>query len=182
MKGPLVGIALLVVATTASAIDVVVPVGNMAVLNNGAGAARVVFRPGAIELPENIAIGKATLSFSLPSIGEAKAVRVRLHPVTTAWTAGLVTWSAGWSQPGGDFDLDLAADTEIIIGAGGQASFDVTGILQEIEAGYFADGFILTVPQEEGIGLNVSDLPAFAAVGSATVNVFYRSISERQID
>jgi hypothetical protein len=182
MKTLRIGLMVLTLGSSAFAVDSVIPLGDMSVLENGAGKARIVFHPAPLDLPENIAIGRAQLSFAIPLVGETRTVRVRVHPVTSAWTAGLVTWTLGWSQPGGDFDPDLAADAEVTLGVGGEASFDVTGILQEIEAGYFADGFILTVPQEDGVGLNVADVAAFTGVAAATFDVFYRSIPERQIE
>lgn len=169
--------AVFVMAATALASDDIIGVGEVALLEDGVGAARIVFRPAPPELPEYVAIGRATLEFDLPSAGEVRRLRLRVHPVTTSWRAGLVSWTAGWSRPGGDFDEDLAADAEVVVGRGGEVGFDVTGILQEIHGGLASDGFILTVPKEVGIGLRVEDAQAFSNLGAARLEVSFRKVT-----
>jgi hypothetical protein len=105
-----------------------------------------------------------------------RAFELWIHPVTRAWNPGTVEWRRGWSRPGGDFDDELPSIAQLDLRTPvSEVAFDVTGIMKEIlESGMEAHGFLLTVAPADGIGLRVDDLPRFAGLANAGLELKYR--------
>lgn len=166
------------VAGTALAAGHVAGVHDIAVIENGEGATRVLFRAGGLEELGDIAISRATLTVPVAGLAEDRVLELWIHPVTSAWDPSSVEWERGWSRPGGDFDDELLSIARLDLrSAATDVTFDVTSLMKEIvESEMQADGFILTVAPHDGIGIRTEDLPRFADLASAEVEVSYRSV------
>jgi len=175
--------ALLVAASIygndASAAGVRGAVRDVAVIQDGAGSARILFRASTAvsDLSEAI-ISKAHLTIATTGLPDARTLRVRVYPLTAVgWSPLGASWS-GWTRPGGDYDEELFASAELdLAGGGATATFDVTAILKEVvEEGLTADGFLLTVDPVAGTGISVADLTRFGTLTGATFDVSYRNV------
>jgi hypothetical protein len=155
---------------------------EFATMDNGSGAARILFKvDAAVRDLEDVAIWRATLR--VPVSGEAASETLRLHvyPVSRNWNAGSVDWNTGWDRPGGDFDREMYARGELALARGGaqELEVDVTHLLKEIvEAGMPAHGFLVTVNPADGEGLRLADLPRFGSLAGAELEIRYRSLGE----
>ena len=49
-------------------------------------------------------------------------------------------------------------------------------VKEMVEHRMFADGFILTVDPERGVGIPIADLPRLQALGSASLEIIYRKV------
>jgi hypothetical protein len=113
------------------------------------------------------------------SAGEGK-VLLRLHPVTSTWSAGGASWSGGWSRPGGDFDETVYSRTEVDLGRQGTVSLDATVPLREsLVGGMSSYGFLLTVDPRSGEGLTSDIAGRLQNLGSATLELKYRKVPPR---
>lgn len=146
---------------------------------DGEGVARVLFKVNAPVNLDGVAIRRATLRLSASGSIESRKIRLRVHPVTTAWNSGAVSWTSPWTRPGGDFDDELHGRAQLDLGVGtADLRFDVTPIVKEIvEHGMEADGFILTVDPADGRGIRTADLARLQNLVGATLEVTYRRVS-----
>lgn len=160
-----------------------VGIGDLTTIANDRGAARILFKAPSMDRA-NIAVSRATLTVAVTGPVAARRMGLRIHPVTTSWMPGGVSWTAGWSRAGGDFDDDLYAWAELDLNRGAtDLVFDMTRVVKEIvEEGVFADGFILTVDPGEGVGLPADDVTRFEDLSSASLDVTYRYIHPRRRD
>lgn len=156
------------------------PIAESAVIHDGFGSARILLKIGQQLPPPGSLVSRATLRVPLSGLVSAKTIRASLHPVTRAWNARSVSWSSGWSRPGGDFNDELFAEVEADLGRNDALTFDVTHLIKEIvEEGVFADGFILTVHPGDGIGYSEEDAARFQGISGATLDVRSRIIGVR---
>lgn len=157
-------------------------VEDVAVIQNGEGAARVLFRSPETLARDGIAIRRATLTIPISGPSEARALHFEIHPVTANWDPRNVDWTTGWSRPGGDFDDQLLALTRVELDRGATtATLDVTFLVKEIvQAGMTADGFILTVVPQDGDGIRTEDLPRLAGLAEAALAVSYIKMPSRE--
>jgi hypothetical protein len=120
------------------------------------------------------------VEFTVDAVPVELEEQIQVHPITTTWTAGAVTWTSGWQKPGGDIDADLYSRRDIDLSKGRQqVGLDLTGLLKEqIEEGMFADGFLLTVPPYVGEGIPAAALTRYVSVANATLAVTYREVSD----
>ncbi len=148
------GLVLAAVAPSAFAAERTLAVRDVHVIEDGRGAARVLFRVGDVPSLDREAVLRATLRVPYAGAAEGRRMELRVSAVTTAWDAGR-GWSGGWRTPGGDVDPELSARASAdLSGSGGVAVFDLTSAFREIhEEGTFADGFLLTErhPSREGL-------------------------------
>ena len=143
-------------------------------IQHESGAGRILFRADLEPQEPRVLVGRALARVPLDSIELSRSMTLRVHPVTTAWTAGAVSWTSGWTRPGGDFDDRLRARAEVS-GGSVEAIFDITVIAKEmLEHGMTNYGFILTLEPSEGLGLPEADLEAFESLSGATVEVDWR--------
>lgn len=152
-------------------------VRDVAVMQDGAGSARIVFRAAtSVSGLSEAILSRAQLTVTTSGVAGARILRVRIYPVTTVgWSPLGVSWTA-WARPGGDYDEELFASAELDFTRGSAtATFDVTAILKEVlESGMTADGFLLTVDPADGTGIGVTDLPRFGTLAGATFDLSYR--------
>jgi hypothetical protein len=154
-------------------------VRDVAVIQDGRGAARILLRAdAAITGLADVAISQATLTVTTAGIPEARTLRLRVYPITTTgWTLS-ASWTGGWSRAGGDYDEEMFATADVDLSTGaGAAVFDVTSMLKEVlEAEMTADGFLITVDPVDGAGIPVTDLVRFGTLATATFDVRYRNV------
>lgn len=144
-------------------------------IEHESGAGRILFRANLVPEEENVLVRRALVRVPLGSVEFSRHMILRIHPVTTPWTAGQVSWTTGWSRDGGDFDDALWGRAEVFPSSAGVATFDITVIAKEmLEHGMANYGFILTIDPDEGVGLPASDLDALDALSGATVQVDWR--------
>ena len=153
-------------------------VADVTVIENGEGAARVLFRCPPVHAAEGLAVRRATLTLSITGPSEARTVHLQVHPVTREWDPRTVSWESGWSRPGGDFDDELYARTRVALDRGATtAHLDVTSLVKEIvESGFVVDGFILTVAPRDGEGIRTEDLSRLEGLTGATFDLMYRAV------
>jgi hypothetical protein len=170
--------SLLLAAGAASAAPLAASVQDVTVIQDGAGSARILFRPGpTVSGLTGTSISNATLTLPTAGLPAQRGLRLRIYPVTTTWSTAGATWTTGWRRAGGDFDDEIFASADVDFTRGAAtAVFDVTGILKEVlEAGMPADGLILTVHSLDGAGIPVADLARFGTLATATFDIRYRA-------
>ena len=88
-----------------------------------------------------------------------------------------MSWSNGWSRPGGDFDESVYSAFSLDLGRGAHAaSTDVSQLLKEVyESGASSEGVLLTLHSDdaEREGIASQDLLRFSSLASATLHVNY---------
>ena len=117
------------------------------------GVGRVLFRAN-LDVPEEyVAVRRALVRVPLGSLEISRDMTLRIHPVTTQWARGGVTWTNGWSRPGGDFEDLVHGRGELVVGRQDELIFDVTILATEIlEHGVPNRGFLLTIDPGQGLG------------------------------
>jgi hypothetical protein len=172
---------MLVLATVVQGDQASVGLRDVTTIENGSGAARVLFR--ANELPDlgSVAINRAILT--LPWSGERvnRTIPLQLSAVSQDWSAGSVAWNTGWLTPGGDVYDQLYSRLEVNCSEGRTSlRFDVTNILKEdLEAGVPIHGFLLSLQPRYGVGLQVPDLARLQGLETGTLEISYRTIPRR---
>ena len=156
-------------------------VGDYAVIDNGEGVHRCLFKVDGLGNLQSVAISHAQLEFDIPGQVVDRRLHLRICPVTTPWSAASVDWTNGWRHPGGDFDADLSCLARIDLSrTGRKAVFDLTPILKEwLESGAEFDGFILTTQERDGEGLGGDDLSRLTGLQNASLTVSYRNVPPR---
>jgi len=166
--------AMLIGATAAGADTLTTAVRDVTVISDGNGSSHVLFDTASLGNLGNVAISRATITFSLSGSAVAERVSLRLHPVTSSWSPGGASWTS-WSRPGGDFDDGVYSRTELDLARSGTVSIDATSLLKEmIEGGMTAYGFILTEGSGGGNGLSTAAIARLQNLGSATLELHYR--------
>ena len=149
-------------------------------IDDGEGSARILFRVSELAQLDGIAIRRATLRVPLQGQVDQRTINLRVYPVTTTWNEGTVTWTNGWTRPGGDFDEEVFGRGTLELASGAsELQLDVTGLLKEVvEMDLTSDGFIVSVAPGDGIGLDSDDVSRLR-LAEAEVEVRYRRIRER---
>jgi hypothetical protein len=96
---------------------------------------------------------------------------LEVFPLTTAWSAGSVSWDAPWRQPGGDYQVIRGAYTRRGDESDQPARFNVSSAIRAVVNDGASDaGFILMPSRHAAEGTSPSGLPeAFATeVGALT--------------
>ncbi|MFN8179274.1 MAG: hypothetical protein U0167_15185 [bacterium] len=154
--------AAVLLATTAWSEERTVPVRDVAVVQDGHGAARVFFRLGAISISQSTLIDRAVLTVPFTGDLADRAIELRVSPVTQAWAG-----NPSFDTP---YDDSLSGRCEVDLRRGsGVANFDLTVALKEsLEEGVFSDGFVLTARSE---GATATDLARFGTLSGATLRL-----------
>jgi hypothetical protein len=170
--------ALVLLMGDASARELTVGVRDVSVIDNGAGLYRVLFKLEPSSDLQHVIIGEASLNFAMAGTPEPRRLRLHAYPVTTSWSAGSVSWTTPWTRPGGDFDQDLYASTEIDLSRGATTvGLDLTLLIEEIvEAGRAADGFLITVDPSQGRGLSAEDVQRLQGLRTGGVEIECRTV------
>jgi hypothetical protein len=144
---------------------------DVAYIDDGEGTSRILFRMGDLSDLGHFVVSSAMLNVALAGSAESRALDLRVHNMTTDWNAGSVSWTSGWTRPGGDFEEEVYASSRLDLSRGATiASIDLTPLLKETyEAGVAPRGYLITLANTEG--LTASDRSRFANLSSATVSV-----------
>jgi hypothetical protein len=161
----------MILAPVAHAAGVDRAIYDVAYIDDGEGASRILFRVGDLSDLGHFVVSSATLNVTLAGSAEARALDLRIHNVTTDWNAGSVSWTSGWTRPGGDFDDEVYASSRLDLSRGATtASIDLTPLLKETyEAGVTPRGYLITLANTDG--LTASDRSRFTNLSTATVSV-----------
>lgn len=151
----------------ASAERLTSPITDVTAVSDARGGSRVLFRwaPG---LGEDVAVRKATLRFEPSGDPVARALTVRVYPVTAPWAGpGDVSFDAGiWSYG----HLNLAEHGPVIL--------DVTTVVKDlVEGGRQGYGFMMAADGAEEEGLSQADVARLAGLSTATIDVVWRKTS-----
>ena len=146
-----------------------------AIVEPETGVGRVLFRAN-LEVPDpHVAVRRALVRVPLGTLEISRDMTLRIHPVTREWARGGVTWTSGWSRPGGDFEDLLHGRAEVAEGRQDELIFDVTIMAKEIlEYGAPNLGFLLTIDPGEGLGVPGADLVRLGSLSGARLEVEYR--------
>ena len=173
----MVGLVLLLGTSMAHGNAVERSVSDVAYIDNGEGESRVLFRWGDLSELGHIVIKGARLEIPITGSATERALELRFHNLTTEWNAGSVSWSNGWSRPGGDFDESVYSALSLDLGRGAHAATaDVSQLLKEVyESGASSEGVLLTLHSDEAEreGIASGDLSRFSSLASATLHVDY---------
>jgi hypothetical protein len=137
------------------------------------GVGRVLFRADLSVEDENVSVRRAYVRVPMTAVELSEPMTLRIHPVTSEWDAGAVSWTS-WSEPGGDFESEVHGRAEVSARAEGEIVFDITILAKDIlEHGVPNRGFLLTIDPGEGVGIPPGDVDAWDLQG-ASVEVQYR--------
>lgn len=133
----------LLAASTAVAEEVVFPVRDVAVVQDGNGSARVLVRTELPPPDDRVLVDRAILVLPWEGPAEERVIDLRVCPVTESWQGG-----GRWETP---FDRELYSRATMDLHRGsGAISFDVTVALQAArEQGSATNGFVLTAADAE---------------------------------
>jgi hypothetical protein len=91
-----------------------------------------------------------------------------------------VSWTSGWSAPGGDIHEELYARGLFDAGrAQSELKLDVSVILTEFSDGMQMHGFLLTVPPFHGEGFRGEVLGVLSRLSEGSLEVSYRPVIPR---
>lgn len=152
--------------------------GRSATIDDGEGHSRILLPWAAPTEDENVTVSRAIFHFEVGGETEERLLRVRLYPITSAWTPETVDWANGWSSPGGDIDEEVWCHATIELERGSHTfAFDVTNVVKEVmEEGYEPYGFLITSEPSEGIGLQEGDLGRFSEIADGSLEVSWRRV------
>lgn len=162
---------------SANAHEAIGGLGQVAVIANDDGDARILFRTTGLTLPErNVAVQRALLRFWMQGELADRRSEIRVFPISRDWNPTTVDWEGSWTEPGGDFDRELYARKEIEFSRGShEVAVDMTLLMKEIYEGGLADfGFIVSVADGEGEGIRSEDVGRYQGVGNASLEIRYR--------
>jgi hypothetical protein len=163
--------------------ELVVSCEENAVILNGMGLSRHLFRFGDLEPIGNELVTAAWVE--IPLAGPAPSpVRVRFAPLDRAWSAGTVSWTSPWHDAGGDLARAFVVTEEIGAGdAGGRLRLNVTEWVRSVLEGETADhGFLLTVEDGSRGGFRAAERALLEGAGTANLRIDYRSLTAQGIE
>jgi hypothetical protein len=166
-KGAMLALLFSLLASTvsrAAGISISFPV--VLAVQNGRGAARILFRAAPIPFTERTVIERAILRIPFTGEVESRSLPLRVCLVTEDWSRG-GTWDTR-------YDPYLLSRGEADLRAGsGVATFDVTALLKEmLEYGTYADGFVLTAGRKDRQGITEAEAARFASLEGAELRVW----------
>jgi hypothetical protein len=168
-------LSILLLSTIGQAERLSRPATDAYTITHESGVGRLLFHVSMTAPEENVIVRRALLRVPLNSIEFSEGMTLRVHPVTTAWSPGQVSWTTGWSREGGDFDDRLRARAEVSSESDGEAIFDITVIAKEMLEHRMSNyGFILTVDPAEGLGVPARELEDLESMEGATVQLEWR--------
>jgi hypothetical protein len=153
-------------ATGASADRLVRGVTDVTTIEDLQGRAQVLFRWDPAIAEGNVAVWQALLRFEAEGDDEARALTLRVYPITSEWDAQSRHIA---------FDAELWSRAEVDLRRSGPVVVDLTVLVKEIvEHGMTAYGFV--VLPDDGEGLTPSDLASLGGLSSGTVEVSWRKV------
>ena len=101
------------------------------VLSDTTSVDRALIRFDLSNLPTTTRVTSAILELELEDIAFGGAGSARVHRATDSWTESEATWNerrsgATWTTPGGDYDPQIEASTDIDVAQLGSTQWDVT--------------------------------------------------------
>jgi hypothetical protein len=86
----------------------------------------------------------AELRFGVNTTGQFEhPIRLRINPLTSAWTPGNIGWSAPWSRSGGDFADTIGSIGHIDTVGQFVVKIDIANIIQDYIRGYYPNHGII---------------------------------------
>jgi hypothetical protein len=125
-----------------------------------------------------MAISRAYLAVSTARRGgETEPLEVQVHPISRDWVAGSVSWTAGWSRPGGDFHDEIYSRATMEPSRlGEELRIDVEAMVREMRHGTACYGFVVTALPYQRLGLRTSDLLRLPGLSEPRLVVEYDPI------
>lgn len=102
------------------------------------------------ELPADLAdkqIDAAGVRIKLATSGSGE-LPVDVHRITRAWSAVTVNWSAGWSNPGGDYSSKSESPGLVTERNEGVVRLDVSNAVKDYVAGRVSNFGFVIIPRE----------------------------------
>jgi hypothetical protein len=130
------------------------------------------------ELPEQLngaLIDYAELMFTAtPDTGSGYICILGAFPVTKNWESGVVSWSGGWDNAGGDYTDSMYACSLIRTSPDLITRIDISGIVQSWVDGDLPNYGLIIMPLENpNRFLKLHSTPGFAPNIKAKVRIFY---------
>jgi hypothetical protein len=140
---------------------------------------RLLFK---FDLPEQVNgafIDYAELRFTAtPDTGSSYICLMGVFPVATSWESANLSWSSGWSNPGGDYIDTIYSSCVIRTSTDRLTRADITEIVQMWVDSTLTNNGVILMPLEDGSRfMKLHDTNGFPQGVKAKVRVFY---SERQ--
>jgi Tfp pilus assembly protein PilV len=127
---------------------------------------RTLLKFDVSEIPPAAKITSAVLELSADNASETGGV-VDARRLTAAWDEDAVTWNerqsgVPWTTPGGDFESEIFASTDVAPGASGWNQWDVSTLVQAWADGSYANhGVIISLDTlGRGTEFESSDIPS----------------------
>ena len=178
--GVRISAALMLLTLTAgvSAETLVVPAQVVRPIDNGEGQSRVLLRFRPIDGLQDMAIARAYLAIASEQRAEITSpIVLQVHPILREWSEGAVTWTAGWSRPGGDIhDEVYVRHTVDPAELGREIRIDVESLIREMRHGAAFYGFALTSAPYRGVGLRPAELMGLMGFATARLVVEYEAL------
>ncbi len=141
----------------------------------GSDYGRILFK---FDLPgqfNDVIIDYAELIFtSTPDTGSSYISLLGAFPVARNWESGIVSWSSGWINPGGDYIDSIYTCCRIRISPDEATSMDITDIVQMWADGAISNYGLILIPLEDSNRfLKLQTTASFTSGVKAIVRIFY---------
>ena len=146
--------------------------------NPSSEAGRILVK---FDLPEQLNgafIDYAELSFTAtPDTGSSYICLLGAFPVTKSWESGVISWSGGWNNAGGDYTDSMYACTLIRTSPDLPTTIDISGIVQSWVDGALRNYGLIIMPLEDANRfLKLRSTAGFAPNVKAKVRIFFTSM------
>jgi len=160
-----------------------VPIEAVRLIDDGQGSYRVLLKLEPIQGIENMAISQAYIAIDSDRRSRLTSpIVLQVHPITRDWTPGTVSWTAGWTRPGGDFHDEIYARTAVDPSQlGSEVRMDVESVFREMRYGTRFYGLILTVAPYRGIGLRSAETQALPGLSAPRLVVEYATLPRERL-
>ncbi len=179
MRSLLAVLAVVFLANAAYGYMTEVGISEVAVISNDQKEFRLLFKLGALDIPDSCRIDFATIV--LPKVVNSPEVAFEVCAVTEPWSAASVSWTGSWSSDGGDFADACLASWVIHPGVDGPGHFiDVTEFVRSIHKGAADYGLIVKPVDGTHAGFDENLQSLFTGLGQLKVRVLYRGRDSRR--
>lgn len=143
--------------------------------SQGSDYGRLLFKFDLLEQLNGVAIDYAELRFTAtPDTGESYICLMGVFPVTKTWNSADLSWSSGWSNPGGDYVDTIYSSCLIRTSTDRLTRVDITHIVRMWVDSTLANHGVILMPLEDSDRfMKLHSTGSFPQGVKAIVRVFY---------